>query len=560
MRLLKFQESVLNWQRCDRVLKLSRYFHTLRYLRPGQVFGRFWFRLYSPRPDPGPPPLLRSLAALPVVWSARPPRMTGPESFFFLHEEGNLSTGWDSPEKSKLWRYNLHYFDDLCCNDAAERQQWHRALINRWVGENPPGFGSGWEPYPLSVRIVNWIKWSLTGNSLEMVWIHSLAMQVRYLAKRLEYHLLGNHLLANAKALVFAGLFFDGQEGEEWLSKGLAILNRQVAEQILPDGGHFERSPMYHAIILEDLLDLLNLARVFPGNVSDSVKDEWEKTVQGMRCWLVAMTHPDGEISFFNDAAFGIASGRKALDAYVVRLGYPNLPKSESGVTLLADSGYIRVEHEHIVALLDVAPVGPDYLPGHAHADTLSFELSFFGQRFVVNSGTSCYGAGPERLRQRGTAAHNTVEIDGQDSSEVWGGFRVARRARPFGLQVDSEEEVTRISCAHDGYRRLSGKPIHWREWIFGKKSVTIKDEVRGCYSEAISRIHFHPDVNIFPDKSAATGKIVFSEGRTINWIAKGKRFEIVEKKWHPGFGLTIKNACLMIYLDDAGASIHFSW
>ena len=85
------------------------------------------------------------------------------------------------------------------------------------------------------------------------------------------------------------------------------------------------------------------------------------------------------------------------------------------------------------MALLDVAPVGPDYLPGHAHADTLSFELSLFGQRVLVNSGTSQYEAGPERSRQRGTAAHNTVIVDGHDSSEVWAGFRVARRASSRG-------------------------------------------------------------------------------------------------------------------------------
>ncbi|MEN9780004.1 MAG: hypothetical protein RL014_1152 [Pseudomonadota bacterium] len=95
------------------------------------------------------------------------------------------------------------------------------------------------------------------------------------------------------------------------------------------------------------------------------------------------------------------------------------------------DSGYVRLDNGPAVALLDVAPVGPDYLPGHAHADTLSFELSVGAQRVLVNSGTSCYGSSAERLRQRGTAAHNTVVVNGQDSSEVWGGFRVARRPLP---------------------------------------------------------------------------------------------------------------------------------
>src|SRR5262249_13815017 len=145
----------------------------------------------------------------------------------------------------KLWRYNLHYFDDLNAYDAAQRQEWHCSLLSQWVCENTPGFGTGWEPYPTSLRMVNWIKWVLTGNRLPAECIQSLAVQARWLSQRLEIHLLGNHLLANAKALLFAGIFFDGAEADEWLVRGLRILEREVAEQVLPDGGHIERSPMY---------------------------------------------------------------------------------------------------------------------------------------------------------------------------------------------------------------------------------------------------------------------------------------------------------------------------
>jgi len=83
-------------------------------------------------------------------------------------------------------------------------------LIKKWVQENPPGEGNGWEPYPISLRIVNWVKWDLAKNCLSDEALHSLAVQARYLLKRPEFHLLGNHLFANAKALIFAGLFFYG--------------------------------------------------------------------------------------------------------------------------------------------------------------------------------------------------------------------------------------------------------------------------------------------------------------------------------------------------------------
>ena len=100
-------------------------------------------------------------------------------------------------------------------------------------------------------------------------------------------------------------------------------------------------------------------------------------------------------------------------------------------------------------ASADVGEIGPDYRPGHAHADTLCFELSVFGQRLVVNSGTSEYGLGAERLRQRGTAAHSTVQIDGADSSEVWSGFRVARRARPLCRTLDELDGAVILAGGH---------------------------------------------------------------------------------------------------------------
>ena len=113
------------------------------------------------------------------------------------------------------------------------------------------------------LRIVNWIKWFLAAQPDQVLpsrpGSHSLAVQTRWLRSRLEWHLLGNHLFANAKALVFAGLYFDGAEAQAWLVRGCAILARELPEQILADGGQFERSPMYHALALEDLLDLLNL-------------------------------------------------------------------------------------------------------------------------------------------------------------------------------------------------------------------------------------------------------------------------------------------------------------
>lgn len=480
------------------------------------------------------------------------------------------------------------------------------------------GSGNGWEPYPLSLRIVNWIKWAWAGNELSPAAVESLALQARFLSRRLEWHILGNHLLANAKALIFAGLFFEGMEAERWLAKGAAVFLRQLGEQVLGDGGHFERSPMYHAQVLEDVLDVVNALQTFPDLPSNnrrkhfllSLQERCAETAGRMLRWLAVMTHPDGEIVLFNDAAFGDASAPARLAAYAAELSFqPSLmsfrppfmsfrPKGEilkddkgkarflshpdkSGLlrndngsdpllrndilertsggnqgavphfSHLADTGYIRVDCGDMTAFLDVAPIGPDYLPGHAHADTLSFELSLASQRVIVDSGVSRYGEGPERLRQRGTAAHNTVMVNGQDSSELWGGFRVARRARPIGLKIMKEQGSIRVRCGHDGYRRLHGKPVHWRLWQFDEHRLTISDCIEGHFSTALVRFHFHPDVRV--DVNGPTnGVIHIPSGKVFHWCAVGGLPVLVHSSYHPKFGCTTESQCLEINYGDS--------
>ena len=230
--------------------RLLRYLYTLRYLQPRQVAARLWFRLHRPRPDLRAAPPVRALAGLYQAPIEPQPTLVAPWVFRFLHTERRCLhvDDWQPADVDRLWTYNLHYFDDLNAEVAASRRGWHHDLLERWVAENPPGQGAGWEPYPLSRRIVNWIKWELRGSELPAACRSSLAVQARWLLGRLEYHLLGNHLCANAKALVYAGLFFAGREAEGWYSRGMRILERELRDQVLADGGHFERSTMYHAI------------------------------------------------------------------------------------------------------------------------------------------------------------------------------------------------------------------------------------------------------------------------------------------------------------------------
>ncbi len=524
---------------------LSTYWHTLKYLKLVQIYGRGTFWLYQPTPDPRPAPKRR----VPKDGWRKPAQRRAslfPQSKFnFLNEEHDLAQiGWDSDAVTKLWTYNLHYFDDLNAKGHETRASSHKSLMLRWIAENPPARGTGWEPYPTSLRIVNWIKSAIGGVEFPTGAIDSIGVQARWLARRIEWHLLGNHLYSNAKALVFAGAFFCGEEAKAWATRGVQILAEQTREQFLPDGGQFERSPMYHALALEDLLDLINLDRAFPDVLPPQlVGILWETAVRA-RKWLAAMTHPDGEISLFNDAAIGIAPSPQEIESYALRLGFAPLNSLRDGLVHLAETGYVRCQRGSMTVILDVGAVGPDYLPGHAHADSLSFEFSLAGRRMLVNSGTSQYGVGSERLRQRGTAAHNTVTVAGENSSEVWGGFRVARRARPFDLSIDETEKEMLVGCSHDGYLRLPGAPVHRRILRVGPAGMRVADRViGGDGANCVSYWRAGHDVTIL---DAGPFRLARRGGPTLSFSTQGGTWTCTNTTLHPEFGLSLPAYMLM--------------
>ncbi len=489
--------------------------------------------------------------------------MTQSRRFVFLNRTGDLDQdGWDGPGQDKLWRYNQHYFDDLNAIGATSRLDWHRALVANWIAQNPPVAGTGWESYPTSLRIVNWIKWSLQHGVSEHDFLDSLAMQARWLARRLETHLLGNHLFVNAKALVFAGAFFSGDEAASWRRAGFDILRREIPEQILPDGGQFERSPMYHALAYEDMLDLYNLRRCFARDTAWPESEGCDLspgTLERMGIWLHTMSHPNGELALFNDTAEGIAPSVQELDAYAQRLRLAPLPHPQAAY--LESSGYIRLQEGEATVLFDAAPVGPDYLPAHAHADTLSLELSLGLTRVVVNSGTSLYAEGPERSRQRSTAAHSTVLIDGQDSSEVWGSFRVARRAQPHDVRVKLAPGKQHASARHDGYRRLPARPVHARSLTLQHNGLLVEDTIEGYFQHAQSRFHFHPGVSIEVDPGGQRGACRLPDGSAVTWQSEGCSAARIETStWHPAFGVSMPNSCLVLKWETRQCTFQMHW
>lgn len=540
---------------------IALYFHTIRNLKFKQIYYRIWFFLSKPKIKNILTPPLRILNNKFILPILKNNSLLTHDEFTFLNKSAKLSKiGWEgNSHVSKLWRYNQHYFDYLISQNYQNHIKSHQEILKHWLNENKVGQGVGWDSYPTSLRIVNWIKWNLLGNTLSDKCIQSLAIQARWLNKRVEWHILGNHLFSNAKALLFVGLFFSNKESDNWINKSLVIIDKEIEEQILNDGGHFELSPMYHNIFLEDLLDLINVSKTYPKAINVTKINKWNSIVFKMLRWSEIMSHPDGGLSFFNDSCHGIAPKFNHLLDYAKKLGIKYISIKNQKIVTLNNSGYCRITSKGFIGFLDVARVGPDYLPGHAHADTLSFEISLFGKRFLVNGGTSDYENGPIRDYERSTEAHNTVTINDKNSSEVWNSFRVARRAYPFDLKIKDHKDLLKISCSHNGYFRFKNKVTHKREWILNGHSLIIKDSIKGKYKNAIAHFHFHPTVII---KKINNDKIDLKLGnkKVLLKIIKGK--PIIKKSFYSQeFGKRLKTLSLKVLFEkDHCSCIKILW
>jgi uncharacterized heparinase superfamily protein len=308
---------------------------------------------------------------------------------------------------------------------------------------------------------------------------------------------------------------------------------------------------MYHSIVLEGILDLINMAQTYPGVIPGKTLNIWKSYSSKMREWLSSMCHPDGQIAFFNDTALNIAPNNEEIDSYAKKLGLGAMEKETIALKHLKSTGYVRVERKNLFLLADVGEIGPDYIPGHAHADTLSFECSIEKQRVIVNSGISCYGKGREREKQRSTVSHNTLAIDGFDSSEVWDGFRVARRARIAYCQVESGNMEDQIIAAHNGFCRLKNAGLHHRTWKVTENRIRIIDKVDGRGSREVSLFyHFHPDVILeFSDTNSVSLKVKDVQLGFFQ-IFGNANISIGESYYYPEFGKKIPNQKIVIKAD----------
>ncbi len=396
------------------------------------------------------------------------------QSYFY-----KKNINWNNNDYGNLWSYNLNYFDFL--NQKKIKKRTGLNLIYNFI-ENNIKLTYAKDPYPISLRSINWIKFLSIYNIKEKNIDLILLDHYFILENNLEYHLLGNHLLENAFSLLFGSYYF---QNHNMYLKSKKLLLKQLNEQILEDGGHYELSPMYHQILFSRLLDCIQLIQLNPNWKRDELKTFLSIKAQKMNAWLKNITYNNGDIPMVNDSTYNVAPKSQTLFKYFKKLGLNEINNS------LLESGYRKINFSKYELFIDVGNIGPDYQPGHSHSDTFNFEIHVNNLPVLVDTGISTYENNSIRQSQRKTESHNTVMISNSEQSEVWQSFRVARRAKISKL-IECDNF---ISASHNGYSKIKFK--HNRSFKWSANNIEILDSLnKSSDHKARAFFHFHSSIS----------------------------------------------------------------
>lgn len=566
--------------RLDRCLALCRYHRPSQFLRRAVAIFRRKLSPTSPEKyDIGPSTriqtrkgiggfgnLLRAKSACWRDFDERPVADLAAGRFAFLSETCELGrpVDWDcrSVSVSHLWRFHLHYHEflldalvsrgDPCGADGRVAAAWE--IVADWIENNRPSVrGDAWHPFCISKRLPVWmLLWTASPPEppFRDTVLTSMYAQARFLASHLERDLGGNHLLENLRTLILAGAFFEGPEAERWLEKGIRLFRREAAEQFLPHGEHFERATMYHAIMLDLVLDLRDAL----GDVRREFADWCGELARRMGVFLRSILHPDGEIPLLGDSAFGEAPPTAAI---LARLDKAENVSPVDGAACIGDYWTFRSGNDFL--LFDRGPVGVDHLPAHAHADLLGFEASLENRRVFIDAGVYNYEDDSLRAYCRGSAAHNVLTVDDVDQCDLWSKFRMGYRGHPTDIKSGRSGGFEWAFAGHNAYRRLGVPSVDRFIACRADGPWFIVDSVcDGSEHVFSSRFHFHPEVE----------PVLVSED-TVEFEVAGRRFVFqcvgasgveVEESWYcPRFGVKRPSRAVVCHQRGA-APVRIAW
>lgn len=389
-----------------------------------------------------------------------------------------------------------------------------------------------WTPYAVSRRIDNLailgaILEDLPGDHLTIVADH-LAKNVHFLCNHIEYDIGGNHLLENGIALVLGGVILDD---DDTVSRGLNLLSSELASQLLNDGMHFERSPMYHSILLYRTARCLDALRQsgrkpLPGIVPK---------VNAMYACLRDIAPGTANYPLLNDSVYEESPSRQSCLSFVDEIF--EVSNGNCDDRLCGDSGYYSLESGPATILIDGGVPCPNHLPAHAHNDIGNVVLWVGEEPFITDTGVYDYQPGNRRNYARSVEAHNTVQINDGDQTVTHGRFMMGPRPTPVSNSIaqGSDRKVTvqyrSPPFVHPYTHKRIVKPI--------EQGIQIEDQVNTDEDSVTSRLHLAPGCD--PVVNGNTVIVEKNVEHDIEIVVSGaESVNIVDNEYYPQYGMSV--------------------
>lgn len=398
-----------------------------------------------------------------------------------------------------------------------------------------------WIPHAVSLRILNWCRYAAlcnwNGYQVPYTLIHNIYKNALFLENHVEYDIDGNHLIENAVALVMAGTFFKAHQ-TGWIAQGVDLLENVCRSQFLTDGCHYERSPMYHIMVLRRLLTVIDLLK--GTTYASKILHDTAKAAIG---FLVNISKPNGKIPLLNDAVFAEELPAHACINYGTEVGIEGGKRREYSN---CDSGYRLLSNPPFTLLFDVGEVGPPHLPAHSHNDHLNVLFWVNDTPVVTDTGVFNYDNNARRKYARSIRAHNTVQVDNFEPIPIKGKYLMGRRTNVDELK----RTPTTIKAKYSREGLFSTKYTHNRSVQMSENGFEITDRVTDCTdSELCMRYHFAPKVSIseITDQNSMYTIEVPNEPDVTLSFNDQLQTRIINTPYYKRFGTEIKRSALEI-------------
>jgi uncharacterized heparinase superfamily protein len=473
---------------------------------------------------------------------------------------------WTDPvldDQPQLWSIKLYGFEFLRWlvfgnehpSDNPEAHARCRRWLRDWARSPETAIGAEeylrgtWTPHSVSLRILNlaryysWCVGAETDVAFPSLLRRLIYKNALFLENHVEYEVGGNHLIENAAALVMAGVLFpDTDRG--WLETGISILE-SAQSQFLTDGGHFERSPMYHLIALTRYLTVLDLIGEGGRSRPSALMDIAEQATGYVR----TVRPPDGRIPLLNDSVFGEAIQLDSCLGYATELGIETRPRKR----VLPDSGLFWLGEGDDRLLVDGGEFGPSHLPAHSHNDFLAVLWWVDGHRLLTDTGTYHYAPTSRRQYSRSVEGHNTVQVGSTEPVPVGGRYLAGRRPEP-SVQYARVGDLTMFDGVYERYS-LPGLSYRHRRRVFSAEDWwLLQDKVNCDKSPSLrQRLHLHPQVSLGNHPATASGYTLQVSDEPVAYVLSPDAASVMETTapYFPEFGRERERSSLLVEPDS---------